>query len=177
MKKGITPVIAVVLLLLITVGAVASAWGLYQEITGDTSQLDQLDAQRQAQATQISFSSVYNNDSGTDGAINISLRNTGSRTINMSDELEISFIPDGSDSGVSHDIYTSRVSGTHYDNECFENNFGDSESVEPGDTYTCNTGIAFPSATKSVGIVVDYKATGKSWEHTCDPSTSSSITC
>jgi len=174
MRKGITPVIAVVLLLLITVGAVASAWGLYQEITSDTSQLDQLNQQRQAQATELDFSSVYN----ANGAINISLRNTGSRTVNMSDELEISFVPDGSDSAVSRQVYIDAGGGTSAGTfECFQNSFGTGESIEPGDTYTCDTGIAFPSATSSVGIVVDYKATGKSWDHTCNPSTSSSITC
>jgi len=173
MRKGITPVIAVVLLLLITVGAVASAWGLYQEITSDTSQLDQLNQQRQAQATEISFSSVYN----AGGGINVSLRNTGSRTVNMSDELEMSFVPDGSDSGVSYQVYTSTTGNGNGNLECLQNMFGDNESVEPGDSYTCDTGVDFPSATSSVGLQVDYTATGKSWDHTCNPSTSSSITC
>lgn len=174
MRKGITPVIAVVLLLLITVGAVASAWGLYQQITSDQSQLDQLNQQKKAQATELTFASVYENSTG---GLNVTMRNTGSRTVNMSDELEISFIPDGSDSAVSHQVYTSRVSGDHGTPDCFQNKFGDGETVEPGNTYTCYTGVEFPDATDSVGIVVDYKATGKSWEHTCDPSTSSSITC
>jgi flagellin-like protein len=173
MRKGITPVIAVVLLLLITVGAVASAWGLYQEITSDTSQLDQLNQQKQAQATEISFSSVYN----ANGGVNVSLRNTGSRTVNMSDELEMSFVPDGSDSGVSHQIYVDNTGKGDGSLECFQNLFGADESVEPGDSYTCDTGVEFPAATSSVGIVVDYTATGKSWDHTCNPSTGSSITC
>lgn len=173
MRKGITPVIAVVLLLLITVGAVASAWGLYQEITSDTSQLDQLNQQRQAQATEISFSSVYN----ADGGINVSLRNTGSRTINMSGELEMRFVPDGSDGGVSYDVYTASTSNGNGELQCFQNLFGVNESVEPGDSYTCDTGVNFPSATSSVGLIVDYTATGKSWEYTCNPSTGSSITC
>lgn len=173
MRKGITPVIAVVLLLLITVGAVASAWGLYQEITSDQSQLDQLNQQRQAQATELDFSSVYN----ANGGINMSLRNTGGRTVNMSEELELQFIPDGSDSGVSYDVYTASTGNGNGNLECFQNMFGANESVEPGETYTCDTGVEFPSATDSVGLVVDYKATGKSWDHTCNPSTSSSITC
>jgi flagellin-like protein len=173
MRKGITPVIAVVLLLLITVGAVASAWGLYQEITSDTSQLDQLNKQRQAQATELEFSSVYNANDG----INVSIRNTGGRTVNMSDELEMSFIPDGSDSGVSYDVFTSTTGDAKGDLECFQNIFGENESVEPGNSYTCDTGVEFPSATSGVGLVIDYTATGKSWDHTCSPSTSSSITC
>lgn len=173
MRKGITPVIAVVLLLLITVGAVASAWGLYQEITSDQSQLDQLNQQRQAQATELEFASVYN----ANGAINVSIRNTGSRSVNMSDELEMQYVPDGSDSGVSYDVYTSTTGNGNGNNECFQNMFGVNESVEPGDSYTCNTGINFPSATDTVGLVIDYTATGKSWDHTCNPSTSSSITC
>jgi len=173
MRKGITPVIAVVLLLLITVGAVASAWGLYQEITSDTSQLDQLNQHRQAQATELSFSSVYN----ADGSINVSLRNTGSRTINMSDELEMQYIPEGSDSAISYDVYQSTQSDANGNKQCFENLFGVNESVEPGDSYTCNVGVDFPSATSAVGLQVDYTATGKSWDHTCNPSTGSSITC
>lgn len=174
MRKGITPVIAVVLLLLITVGAVASAWGLYQEITSDTSQLDQLNQQRQAQATDLEFSSVYNADSG----INVSIRNTGSRTVNMSSELEMQFVPEGSDSAVSYDVFTGTDAGTgNGDLECFQNLKGDDESVEPGDSYTCDTGVEFPSATSSVGLEIDYTATGKSWDHTCNPSTGSSVTC
>ena len=174
MKKGITPVIAVVLLLLITVGAVASAWGLYQQITGDTSQLDQLDKQRQAQATELKFSSVYENNNG---GVNVSLRNTGERTVNMSEELEMSYIPEGSDSDVSYDVYVSSTGNGNGDPECFQNLFGDGESVEPGNTYTCDTGVDFPNATDSVGLVVDYRATGKDWDYTCNPSTSSTITC
>lgn len=173
MRKGITPVIAVVLLLLITVGAVASAWGLYQEITSDTSQLDQLNQQRQAQATEIDFSSVYN----ADGSINISLRNTGSRTVNMTDELEMQYVPEGSDSAISYEVYQSTQNDANGNLQCFQNLFGANESVEPGDSYTCDTGVDFPSATSSVGLQVDYTATGKSWDHTCNPSTGSSITC
>lgn len=173
MKKGITPVIAVVLLLLITVGAVASAWGLYQQITSDQSQLDQLNQQKKAQATELTFASVYD----ANGGINVSLRNTGGRTVNMSDELEMAYIPDGSDSGVSYSVYTSSTGNGNGNLECFQDLFGANESLEPGETYTCDTGVDFPDATESVGVVVQYKATGKSWEHTCAPSTSSTITC
>ena len=177
MKKGITPVIAVVLLLLITVGAVASMYGLYQQITSDQSQLDQLNQQRQAQATEIDFSSVYANSTESPAYINASIRNTGSRTINMSDELEMAFIPDGSDSSVSFDVLNRTYDDLDLEEqECFTNS-QDEESVEPGETYTCSTGVPFPSATSSWGIVVNYKSTGKSWDHTCSPSTSSSITC
>lgn len=172
-RKGITPVIAIVLLLLITVGAVGVVYTQFQSLVGNPSQ--QLDQQQKVQNTKLTFASVYNNDTVTNSdndAINVTIRNTGSVAINMTKQFDISFSPSGSDGYLSHSIYPNTVGP----NECFEIQ-GGAELVEPGQSYTCNTGIAWPGATETVGIEVSFKTADKSWTYTCTPSTSSALAC
>lgn len=175
MRKGITPVIAVVLLLLITVGAVASAWGLYQQITSDQGQLDQLNQRQQAQNTNLEFASVYNS---TSGSINMTIKNTGSRAVNLSDELSFYVVPPGSDGQMAYSTFVSRFPGWDEPgspNTCFDSSAG---ILDTGSTYTCDTGISFPGATDSIGLVIDYNAVSDvSWDYTCNPQTSSTVTC
>ncbi len=174
-RKGITPVIAIVLLLLITVGAVGVVYSQFQNLTGDPS--EQLAQQQRVQNTELTFSSVYK-DTSDDDSINISLRNTGSVTLNMTEQFEISFVPENSDSGVSYQVLPGsyKASGNQ---ECFTSSVtnGNREMVEPGGTYICDTGVAFPAATDSVGIVVSFRTADKSWSYTCAPSTSGSLSC
>lgn len=169
-RKGITPIIAIVLLLLITVGAVGVVYTQFQSLT-DTNPQEQINKQQKIQGTSIAFSSVYNNDtsrSATDGdALNITFRNTGDYTVNVTSDLTVSY------NGLGFNAYPDTVSS---DSECFTTRSG-SESLDPGESYTCNTGVAFPDAGDSVSVEISMKGADKSWSHTCSPATSSSLTC
>lgn len=183
-RKGITPVIAVVLLLLITVGAVASAWGLYQNIISDQSQLDQLNAQQRASNTDIAYNSVYE---GENGYAIMSIENTGSRAINLSRELSFRAAPGDTSGSLDFNTFKRRYNDTRYgtwyqnsdpqvsDNlNCLSGN----DALEVRNTMTCNTTIEFPSATRTVNLVMNYRGVdNKEWEYSCSPQTSSTITC
>lgn len=172
-RKGITPVIAVVLLLLITVGAVASAWGLYQNIISDQSQLDELDAQQRASQSEFSFSSVVEND---DGSTQIYLQNTGSRAVNLTSEVELLLSPDGEQGYVSPLVISNQYSNwdASADSSCFNSTAG---ILEVGNTYNCNTGTNFPNATQTLGIQVNYRNADVDWTYQCRPETSGTTTC
>ncbi|MFT4892888.1 MAG: flagellin-like protein [Candidatus Nanohaloarchaea archaeon] len=173
-RKGITPVIAVVLLLLITVGAVASAYGLYQSIISDQSQIDQLNAQQRASQTDFAYSSVVENS--TSGSTQIYLQNTGSRAVNLSSEVELLLSPDGEQGYVSHLVIENQYSEWDAgDNNCFESGAG---LLETGNTYSCDTGASFPNATQELGIQVNYRnADNVDWTYRCRPETSGTSTC
>lgn len=174
-KKGITPVIAIVLLLLITVAAVGVVYSQFQSLT-DTNPKEQISRQQRIQNTELTFASVYNNDTDTNSdadSVNITVRNTGQYSVNLTEQFDISFVPSGSDSGLAFSIYPGTVQAESW---CFKTQNGN-EVLEPGDSYTCKTGVAWPAATESVGIEVSFKNADKSWTHTCAPTTSGSLTC
>jgi flagellin-like protein len=177
-RKGITPVIAIVLLLLITVGAVGVVYTQFQSLVGNPS--EELDQQQKVQNTDLTFSSVYKDEgdtySGSD-TVNITLRNTGDVAVNMTEQFELSYSPEGSSGYLGLTAYPDSVSGIS-EPLCF--NYGAMEGdelVEPGDSYTCNTGVLWPGATNSVGFEVSFKSASKSWSYTCSPSTSSALAC
>lgn len=187
-RKGITPVIAVVLLLLITVAAVGLVWGLFQQVTGDQSALNSLNDRQQARNTDFEFRSVYNDTASSNGAGNITMNiaNTGSRAVNLTDEVSLYVIPDGSTGQIPFNTFISQYGDEWMDvpngatgNDISPYCFNGSEGVlETGDTYTCNTMIDFPQATQSIGLVINYEAvSGTSWDYTCSPQTSSTVTC
>lgn len=175
-RKGITPVIAVVLLLLITVGAVASAWGLYQQITSNQGQVDQLNARQAAANTQISAQSVYKS---TDGYVMTSLRNQGSRAVNLSQDVDLLIAP-GSDSDYySQDLY-DRAGLNNVDlsqSNCFSAD-GSENVLETGSTLDCNTTVPFPSAGETYKFRLSYaNVDGYNWDFSCTPTSSDDIRC
>lgn len=181
-RKGITPVIAVVLLLLITVAAVGLVWGLFQQVTGDQGALNSLNDRQQARNTGFEFRSVYNDTDANKGNITLNIANTGSRAVNLSNEVELAIIPPGSTGQVPFDVFVDQYgdewmegSPTSAETPCFNSTAG---VLETGNSYTCDTYLTFPSATQSIGLVINYKGvSGTSWDYTCSPQTSSTITC
>lgn len=182
-RKGITPVIAVVLLLLITVAAVGLVWGLFQQVTGDQGALNSLNDRQQARNTGFEFRSVYNNTDANKGNISLNIANTGSRAVNLSDEVELEVVPPGSSGQVPFNVFVSQYGDswmegtglTDVQTPCFNSTAG---VLETGDSYTCDTYINFPRATQSIGLVINYQGvSGTSWDYTCSPQTSSTITC
>jgi flagellin-like protein len=170
-RKGITPVIAIVLLLMITVGVVGLVYTQVQNIMGNPG--DELDQQQRVRDTDMSFSSVY--DEG--GSVQVTVRNTGDVTWNTS-AFEMQFVPGGEGSAVSYSAATG--SSTQFSSSGSASCFVDDDStevVDPDETYTCNTGISFPSATQTLGIEVEMRSAEKTWSYSCSPETSSSIGC
>ena len=163
MKKGITPVIAVVLLLLITVGAVASAWGLYQEITSGSGELEQLNAQQAARNTDISFRSAYN---GSGGNLNLVMRNTGGEPVNLSEDVELLFKPAGDNEFFSDTVYSGPEDP--WGSSCFS---GAGEILSTsGSTQelNCDMNMDFPTAGQTVEFRLDYRNVDvQPWEVTC----------
>jgi len=176
MRKGITPVIAVVLLLLITVGAVASAWGLYQNIISDQSQVDQLNSRQQAQQTDINIESAYK-ASGND-TISITYRNVGERTVDLTNETTMLYQPGDEQEplqrGTLFSIYPEWDSGLA--DTCLQG--AEADQFDPEDERTCHTGVKFPNATQEIRIVMDYRQIdSESYSYLCDPQTGSTSTC
>lgn len=169
-RKGITPVIAIVLLLMVTVGAVGVVYTQFQSLVGNPDEA--VGQQQDIQNTEMAYSTVYDNS----GEITIQFRNTGSVTWNTSD-FNMQFIPGGEGSAVSYTATTNQpefsASGTF---SCFEDDTS-SQTVNPGDSYECDTGISFPSATQTLGIVVSMNAAEKSWSYSCSPDTGSAVGC
>lgn len=175
-RKGITPVIAVVLLLLITVGAVASAWGLYQNIISDQSQVDQFQQQQRAENTEIRFQQVYNSG---DGYVNVSLRNNGGQAVNLTRDVRLQVDPNGGDSYLGPSLLSSNYDiGDPRNSGCFGGS-GEVLTTE-GDNreINCNTSIQFPSAGDTVNFRLNYQdVSGYTWDFSCSPSSSNAVVC
>lgn len=81
-RKGVTPVIATVLLIGIAVMATAGAYTTIQTVQESAAEQIQSDLDREAkeQQTEFNIEQVYN---GTHGHMIINLRNTGSRSLEI----------------------------------------------------------------------------------------------
>lgn len=167
-KKGITPVIATVLLLgiTITIGLtlLTQAENLL-EGSSDTGEIDQVSS------TSLSIEPIYSSSGGTDQIV-ANIRNTGSVAINGS-QFTANYGPPNFDTPVSYDSLPSGWTVSGNDNECMNA----SQLINPGESISCNTGVKFPDALESVEISVSANNFDRSWSNTCSPSTSSSRSC
>lgn len=170
-RKGITPVIAIVLLLMITVGVVGLVYTQVQNLIGNPG--EQVDQQQQVRQTDMSFSSVYDDS----GSVYVTVRNTGDVTWNTS-QFEMQFIPGGDGTAVGYAAATGGSSsfssaGTQ---SCFNADSSPTQ-VDPSGSYTCDTGVEFPGATQTLGLEVEMVNADKTWSYSCSPDTSSAIGC
>lgn len=174
-RKGITPVIAIVLLLLITVGAVGVVYTQFQSLVGNPG--EQVNNQQQIRNTEMTFDSLYKAPTGGNDYINITFVNTGSQTWNTS-QFRMSYVPEGTGSAVSGQaLATTPFTYDETEDACF-NQDSSPQVVNPGEDYTCNTGVQWPGATNSIGIQVSMSGADKSWgPENCDPQTSSAVGC
>lgn len=178
-RKGITPVIAVVLLLLLTVGAVASAWGLYQQITSNTDQVDQLNARQAASNTEISVQTVYRweRSSGND-KINVTLRNNGGEAVNLTRDVRL--LVDASNNGeyLPPDLLDSSTETAIQNTKCFGGTGEVLTTGGDGQTLSCSTGVDFPGAGDTINFRLSYQnVDGYNWDFSCNPSSSDSVRC
>lgn len=176
-RKGITPVIAVVLLLLITVGAVASAWGLYQQITSNQQQVDQLNARQAAANTEISADTVYASDESS-SYVMTTLRNTGSEPVNLSSDVELRIAPGADSDYYGPDLYDrGGVNANLANSNCFSASGGDNV-LGTGNTLDCNTTVPYPDAGETYNFRLTYQnVDGYNWDFSCSPSSSDDIRC
>ncbi|WEL23237.1 archaellin/type IV pilin N-terminal domain-containing protein [Candidatus Nanohalovita haloferacivicina] len=175
-RKGITPVIAIVLLLLITVGAVGVVYTQFQSLLGNPG--EQVDQQQQVRQTEIRFDSAYKaQDASGEYYVNLTVTNVGAVAWNTSD-FTLSYVPEGTGSAVSGQaLQATKFSYNETSDNCFSED-NSSQLVDPENGYTCNTGVKWPSATTTIGFSISMNSASKSWGvYTCTPSTTSSVGC
>ncbi|MFB6159402.1 MAG: hypothetical protein ABEJ95_07160 [Candidatus Nanohalobium sp.] len=173
-RKGITPVIAIVLLLLVTVGAVGVVYTQFQNIA------DQGNTQfnTKARQTAIQITAVSKNN---DNEMNLTITNKqDSVTINTSKMLQIQYYPDEAGSGSSVPFSTLPLANIDKASGASATCFSDSRTgviLDPGESYTCDTNVKWPEATTYVGMQVNVQGGSNSWTKECEPTSSSSPVC
>jgi flagellin-like protein len=172
-RKGITPVIAIVLLLMVTVGAVGVVYTQFQSLLGDPGAATQ--EQQQVRDTEMTFSSVYND--GSDNLM-VEVRNTGDVSWNTSD-FTMQFIPGGEGTPVSLDVATNAgFTATQSEMNCFSaDTDANSEVIDPEESYSCDTGFEFPGSNEALGIIVQMNGASKDWSYTCSVSSGDAYGC
>jgi flagellin-like protein len=161
-RKGITPVIAIVLLLMVTVGAVGVVYTQFNSLVGNPE--EQFEEQQQDQNTQISITNIESNESFSDATppdsatMNLTITNSGTVARNTTDFL-----------------LTVQGTSAEVDGECFT--AADSEILATGSQYTCNTGVPFPGVTEDTTLEVRLTGTSKTWVDTCRPTQTGQETC
>ena len=164
-RKSITPVIAIVLLLMVTVGAVGVVYSQFQSFVGDPT--EQINSQRRNQNTDISIIKGRSNDTSDpdSGQMILEVQNTGSVTRNTSAFRLItddpSMVP--GDGGMV-DGYLST-------------NPKNSTLLDPEETMDFYTGIPFPGPTDGVVVTLNLKGSVKTFNINCRPITSSTAFC
>jgi len=153
-RKGITPIIATVLLLGITVAIGLTVYTQAQGMIGntDTSNINRL------QETDVSLTPVFDND----GEMQVQVSNKGDRAINVSD-FTVYYGPPNYDP-VSYSVLEAQASDWtvgNDGNQCFTSNMSsgadsmDNDILEQGERASCSTGVKFPGALESVEIRVE----------------------
>ena len=159
-RKGITPVIAIVLLLMVTVGAVGVVYTQFNSIVGNPS--EELEDQQRNQDTNIRITQMQTNaslpeninslDHNKDnyGTVRMTISNTGSISRNTT---SFSLVATGTEDDPA------------VDGNCFD--AVTSQILDPGDTYQCDTGVTYPEVTTSVSFEVLLQGSSRTWTHTC----------
>lgn len=159
-RKGITPVIAIVLLLMVTVGAVGVVYTQFNSLVGNPS--EELEEQQRNQDTNIRITQMATNASLSDdlpnsynaanyGTIQLTISNTGSISRNIT---SFSLVATGNEKG------------SITDGDCFGQGTS-GEIFDPGDTYECDTGIVYPDVTEDSRIEVILQGSSRTWTDVC----------
>lgn len=167
-RKGITPVIAIVLLLMVTVGAVGVVYTQFQSLVGNPT--EEIDQRQRNQDTDISVIRGVTNVSSIDasgshnadnyGVLVLEIQNTGSVTRNTSAFRMITT--------------TGQVPGQ---NGALCTEPSNSTLIDPDETIDCHTGIVYPQATNAVNVNIQLQGSNKDWSFECRPSTTGQTFC
>lgn len=146
--KGVTPVVATVLLIGITflIGGilVTQVQGFLEGPGSGGPNLD----------TSFNIQSIYEN---SDGNMKVAIANSGPNAVNESS-------------------YTMYVGGRPLtaDDTCFNQDKGTIQSEE---SWTCDTGESYPGNLDSTEIRIESNQGGRSWSATCEVSSADEDTC
>ena len=171
--KGITPVIAIVLLLLVTVGAVGVVYTQFQGLVQDpdTGFLEQV---------EINVQTVTRNDTHSPSSMQLRLQNEGEQQYNLTEVARVEYSVPGEER-LQRDVAVTAFdelesTGNH---ECFTASAPSGiQSFGPGDTASCDTGVSMVDPNDEVTIhIVDSENGEEVTDYECSPSTSSSATC
>jgi hypothetical protein len=170
-SKGITPVIAIVLLLLVTIGAVGAVYGQFQDILAqgntDAEFLDEV---------PVKINVVTRHEGNSPNTMNVTIENTGEKSINLSKNARLQYQIPGEES-LRAVPAGAGFEGFEYD-ETLNTCFGD-ELFGPGELMTCGTGFSMPSPDEEITVQLVKEGTENSAidSYTCSPSTGDSATC
>lgn len=138
-RKGITPVIAIVLLLLITVGAVGIVYTQFQGIVEGNDAEQELQQQQRIQ--QSSYSIVAVTATGSPGNYEVTIKNTGDDTLDLSTLGTLKIGKDGnSPQAVSAQGGSCSMT-----------------SLSPGSTVSCDSGISWGTANDGQSTVIELQ--------------------
>lgn len=133
-RKGVTPIVATMLLMLIAVGAVASASVFLEGTLTDVQQglEDQLAREDRIESSDITIETAYQ---GTAGFLLVDVRNSGSVTLDIE-----------SDGNKQWNLY---VDGRPQRWEYVDTSNGGDESLNPNGVISINTTTSFPATDNS----------------------------
>lgn len=161
-RKGITPVIAIVLLLMVTVGAVGVVYTQFQSLVGDPT--EQIDERQRNQDTEISIIRGMSNNTSSpqSGMVVLEVQNTGAVTRNTSEAFRLTTDRPGVVPGNYGNASTDHANST---------------LIDPDETIKFYTGVQFPQPTNEITFTIDLRGSDKSWSYVCRPETSDAVFC
>jgi len=173
-SKGITPVIAIVLLLLVTVGAVGVVYQQFQGLVEDpdTDFLDDVEANIQ----------VIQREGEDPGSMELRIQNSGEETLDLTDLTRLELSVSGEERlehGAAVASFEELADTEGATQECFtEDADDDIKSLAPGETASCNTGIDMVDPSDETTVYMIESSSGEVVDsYTCSPATSESSTC
>ena len=177
-RKGITPVIAIVLLLLVTVGAVGTVYTQFRDLAGNTADTGFLDS------IDVNLQSATRNTSGSNDTIQIRMENTMDKQYILNESLRVEYSTTGEsrvEAPENRELFGEySVDSTAM--TCLEgvstDSAGDPKFFSPGETISCNTGVQMPQPTDEITVHLVEVGSGEvADEYTCSPSSTDSTTC
>ncbi|MFB6174553.1 MAG: archaellin/type IV pilin N-terminal domain-containing protein [Candidatus Nanohalobium sp.] len=166
-RKGITPVIATVLLLGITVALGLTVYTQAQGLIGDLGGGGKL---KKVQHTSLKLTPVY----GKGNQMKVRVTNTGERAINTS-KFSMYFGPPNFPNPVSYTALPDKWTVSANDNQCMTADA--SQVLSKGEHHACLTGVKFPGALEKVEIQVRANNFDYSTSKVCEVKNSGAKSC
>lgn len=138
-RKGVTPVVATSLLLLISVATVSSSAIFLSGTINDVGEgvKDRLGVDSQRENAELSIDYGYN---GSDGDIWLDITNDGSITLALQED--------------SVDLWNFYIDGQKVNNWGYAYGLPSQNAINPGDTVTIDTNRSYPSLSNSKTVTL-----------------------
>lgn len=168
-SKGITPVIAIVLLITITIGAVGMLYTQFSAITDNNDARENFEEKNKLRTAEMEITAVTNS---TEGNLTIFVKNVGSEPVNSS-LLDLRLGYEGS-KPITASVFASEYpSLSKSATGCFTS----SNIIRPGDTHRCETGFILPPLYKRMDLVISLDRVDKQWRYVCERNSKSQEGC